>query len=325
MKLNKDERFFLDTLINSIENSVEISPIYVLPFFKELVECIIPCERKLDERANAINKIILENQKLSQISVNKVTEKYNEYAFINHKKALQKSSIYNIMTKELDYRYIKTTIKSSKLLSNEYIKYCFFFIKAIIRSLRLGLNIIFVDESGFKTKNNHFYSWRNKNQEFYNLIEDNKKTNLLIGVTKDKVVKYKLIEEETNSINFLQFMKELDDQMSLEEKTKTVIVMDNCSCHQTPSLFKFYDDNKLKILFNVPYKSTFNMVENVFRLIKNITYKKLYKNIIELKKDLKIIIEGDNVVKSLSKLYKETLVIYKNYIDSNNYINLNNL
>ena len=147
----------------------------------------------------------------------------------------------------------------------------------------------------------------------------------MIGVTKDKVVKYKLIEEETNSINFLQFMKELVDQMSLEEKTKTVILMGNCSCHQTPSLFKFYDDNKLKILFNVPYKSTFNMVENVFRLIKNITYKKLYKNIIELKKDLKIIIEGDNVVKSLSKLYKETLVIYKNYIDSNNYINLNNL
>ena len=101
--------------------------------------------------------------------------------------------------------------------------------------------------------------------------------------------------------------------------------MNNCSCHQTPSLFKFYNDNKLKILFNVPYKFTFNMVENVFRLIKNITYKKLYQNIIELKNDLKIIIEGDNVVKSLNKLYKETLVIYKNYNDSNNFINLNNL
>ena len=123
IKLNEEEMIFLETLINSIENSVAISPIYVLPFFKELVECIIPCESKLSERANVINKIILENRKLSQISVNKVTEKYNEYAFINNKKALQKSSIYNIITKELDYRYTKTTKKSSKLLSNEYIKY----------------------------------------------------------------------------------------------------------------------------------------------------------------------------------------------------------
>ena len=132
MKLNKEEILFLENLINSFDNSLIISPIYVLPFFKELVGCIIPCKCNLSKRANVINQIIMENQKYSQISVNKVTQKYNEYASINNQKTLQKSSIYNIMKKELHYRYIKTTIKSSKLLSNEYIKYCFFLLKQLL-------------------------------------------------------------------------------------------------------------------------------------------------------------------------------------------------
>ena len=66
------------------------------------------------------------------------------------------------------------------------------------------------------------------------------------------------------------------------------------------------------------------MVENIFRLIKNITYKKLYKNISKLKKDLILIIEGEIVTKSLNNLYLETLIIYKNYINSNLFKNLNN-
>ena len=67
-----------------------------------------------------------------------------------------------------------TTIKNNKLLSKEYLKY--------ISSLKIGLNPLFIDESGFKTKNDHFYTWRKKNKEIYNAIEDNKKVILLIRV-----------------------------------------------------------------------------------------------------------------------------------------------
>ena len=199
-----------------------------------------------------------------------------------------------------------------------------FFIKALVKALKIGLNPIFVDESWFKTKNNHFYTWRKSNEEIYNFMEDIKKINLLIGVSKDKVINYKIIKEETNSDNFSQFISELINAMTEQEKNNSVLIMDNCTSHLSPQLFKFYDDKKLKIILNVPYKSIFNMDENVFRLIKNITYKKLNKNISELKKDLILIIEGEIVIKSLSNLYIETLIIYKNYINSNLFKNLNN-
>ena len=76
-------------------------------------------------------------------------------------------------------------------------------------------------------------------------MEDNKKINLLIGVSKYKVIKYKIIEEETNSDNFSQFMSELINAMTEQEKNNSLIIMDNCTSHLSPQLFKFYDDNKL--------------------------------------------------------------------------------
>lgn len=58
--------------------------------------------------------------------------------------------------------------------------------------------------------------------------------------------------------------------------------MGNLSSHLTLELFQFYFNNDLKVLFTIPYKSTFNMIEKVFRHIKNNTYKKIYGNKKEL-------------------------------------------
>ena len=79
----------------------------------------------------------------------------------------------------------------------------------------------------------------------------------------------------------------------------------------------------MKILFTILYLSTFNMIENVFREIKDITYKKLYSNTYELKKDLKNIIEGEKIKKYLPKLFNETMKEYESFINS--YINNNNV
>ena len=65
------------------------------------------------------------------------------------------------------------------------------------------------------------------------------------------------------------------------------------------------------------------MIENCFRFIKNLTYKSLYNNINELNTDVKNIIEGNDLKDSLKNLYKETLLVYRNYINSNYNINLN--
>ena len=43
----------------------------------------------------------------------------------------------------------------------------FLFIKGIIRSLFLNLNLIFVDETGFLLENNNYYTWRNSREEIF--------------------------------------------------------------------------------------------------------------------------------------------------------------
>ena len=66
------------------------------------------------------------------------------------------------------------------------------------------------------------------------------------------------------------------------------------------------------------------MIEIAFRNIKNLTYKKLYSNIEDLKKDVKIILEGDLIKNSLRKLFRETLKEYQYFIDNYSEYNLEN-
>ena len=99
--------------------------------------------------------------------------------------------------------------------------------------------------------------------------------------------------------------------------------MDNCSCHLANELFETYYINNLKILFNVPYLSNFNMVENVFRLIKNNIYKKLYNSTYELKSDIIKILDDKKTKSSLNNLFNETLGEYIEFIKKNENVNLN--
>lgn len=79
----------------------------------------------------------------------------------------------------------------------------------------------------------------------------------------------------------------------------------------------------MKVVFNVPYLSKFNMIELCFRALKNKIYKNLHNNINDIKKEIKEYIEGKYLRDLLGKLYKETLNKYLNFIDNNFIINLN--
>jgi hypothetical protein len=73
----------------------------------------------------------------------------------------------------------------------------------------------------------------------------------------------------------------------------------------------------------VPYQSAWNMIELVFRLIKNHTYKRLYKNRDELENGIIEIIESGKIEETLNSLYAETLIHYLNFINKNKEIDLN--
>lgn len=129
--------------------------------------------------------------------------------------------------------------------------------------------------------------------------------------------------ENMNNELVKKFITDLVDKFDENKKQNIIIIMDNMSCHLTSDMFEIYHKNKLKVLFNIPYNSIWNMIELVFRTIKNITYKRLYQNIKHLENDIKNIIQSGTIENSLSSLYQETLTHYSNFINENRYYNLN--
>ncbi len=324
MKPNDDDILFFRNNITQYNLNENQSNFYVLPFFNMLMNNVYKVKPSLDYNAKIIDNIMKSKVgKETNLSLSKITEEYKRIANVKNIKPLQKSSVHKILRNILGYKYRKTTVKTSKLIANESIKFTIFFLKIILRCIKIGLTLIYIDESGFFTKNDNYRTWRKDNQCIYYKINDNKKINLIMAVGQNKIYHYKLNTKNTNSIEFKNFMEELVFKFKKDEIKNYVFVLDNLSAHLTDEMFDFYKKNKMKILFTVPYRSTFNMIENVFREIKNITYKKLYSNTFELKKDLKSIIEGEKIKKYLPKLFNETMKEYESFIDS--YINNNNI
>ena len=126
----------------------------------------------------------------------------------------------------------------------------------------------------------------------------------------------------TDSNQFKIFIEELLNKMTEEKKKNHILIMDNLKAHLTIDLIQVYFNNN-KLLFNVPYKSSFNISEKVFRYIKNITYKNIYDTKKLFLEDLNDIIKSNKLKSSLQKLYKEIMLIYKEFLNSILNINLN--
>ena len=144
-----------------------------------------------------------------------------------------------------------------------------------------------------------------------------------MAVNTNKVLHYKITEINTTGKKFSEFFRELIDKLNEEEKNNSLFILDNCTSHLTAESFKLYDKEKIKVLYTVPYRSNFNMIEYTFRAIKNITYKKLFSSIDELKTELVIIINDEAFNKRLKLLYKEVLLNYLDFINKYKNENLN--
>ena len=302
---------------NSLNNSdfIEIQKEFYEYFYHEQ-----PITSKLSFESINLDNLIKEQNSCSSISIRKLASEYSSKYDIK----ISKSKIYNILKYNLKYKYLKTSPKNIKSISISSKKQNFFVIKIICRVLLLKGVIVYVDESGFSNKNNNFRKWRKKNENCYQNIKKEEKINLILAVSNKKIYGYQLDINPTNSKRFKSFMENIIKNMSKEEIRETVFFMDNLTSHKTLEMYKFYKENKLKILFNTPYISSFNMIEYVFRFIKNITYKNLYSSLFELQQAINNIIESDKLRFTLEKLYKETLFNYINFIEQNKFMNLNN-
>ncbi len=97
--------------------------------------------------------------------------------------------------------------------------------------------------------------------------------------------------------------------------------MDNAKFHLTENIKKKFKENKIKVLTIAPYNSDQNMCELVFRHLKLKIRKLNFKSQTKMINMLKNILEDENLSTTLEKLFKTTLIYYKNYIENNDNFN----
>ena len=325
LKINADEINILIKNIEEIEITKSINK----------GETFIEISKSLLDNINNLKKIqkpetdvelfikekIMNSKNRSEITCRRLALAY----FENTGKKVSKSSVNNIIKNRLGFRYLKTTYNNNFLKSNYGNILCLCFIKVIIRSIRLGFDIIFVDESKIETINSHLKCWRKQKETIYFSNVNKQKLNIIMAVGKNKIYGLKLEKKNINSDIYLQFLKELLIEFKKEEKKKFILILDNLKLHKTKEVISFCELNKLNLVFNVPYQSTFNGIELCFRAIKRITYSNLYNSIEDMKKSIYNLIKTDNFCGTLLYNYKETLKEYYAYIVNHKYDNLNNI
>ena len=323
LKLSIDEINFLNKLINEIEKeNIYTNKKGFIPVSLEIFENInklIPVEKQLDKREILIKSIINENSYNTNISLRKIKEIYENKT--DNKISI--STLSYIMKYSLGLRYLKTTVKPKVLSSVKFKKKSFILLRIVFEILFSGMNIIFIDETKLQIKNSNFHMWRNKNDSFNYSTINQDKINLILGVSKNNVIHYEFIKKNINEKIFKGFLEHINNKLGEDEKKSTVFFFDNARPHKSSKIKKYYEESSLKIITNIPYESSFNMVELSFRYIKNIIYKKIFSNINDIINEVKFILESKKFLDSLPLQFKETLQKYIYYNNKYKSENLN--
>ena len=181
VKPNDEETSVLKNIINKItfdEDSIdEDNEIDILKEYKEAFYKYIPGIQKHNKKTKIILKIIQDFKKRELITIKRITTKYKKITGEN----ISKSSVYRIMRKKLNFRYLKTVPKTNKLNTKSSIIRKFVFVKTLIRALAIGINIIYIDETNFQLQNNHLRVWRKRDElPLFNCLQKGRKNKISV-------------------------------------------------------------------------------------------------------------------------------------------------
>lgn len=318
IKLLEDYIFNNRKYIHSNEENNNI--ISILPTFAKAISNLKKLPKLINPIHQNIKEIFEENRKNNcKNSISKIREIYAK----KYDKTLSIKTIHRIMRNKLLLNFKKSILKPKKLDNLIYKKMSFLFIKCIIRAINLNFRLIFIDESYFKIKNNNFRFWQDKNDPCHYGNENNNKSNFLLAIGIDEIIHYKFTSQNTNSNLFIDFFKEIIQKISNNDLKKVIFIMDNLTSHCTDNFKKLIIKNSLKVIYTVPYESSYNPIELAFRSIKLFTYKNIYNNMTQLINDVKIIITSNKFKKTLFKNFLETLEKYIIFIRKNKNLDLN--
>jgi hypothetical protein len=179
IKLNTEEIAFLNKIydelkiLKSVKHGDELitldSKIY------EQINSFFKIESSKFQLAKYLENKIINLSNRAQLSCRKLSNDYYKETGMK----VSKSTINNVIRKQLGFHYRKSTLKRNITKHDSGIIANFTFIKTITRCLKLGFIPIFLDESKIELSNNHYKIWLYPNEQlcFNNSFKD--KSNLI--------------------------------------------------------------------------------------------------------------------------------------------------
>ena len=325
IKLNQKEVDIIQYLVDKISIEKVIFKYQNIIFIDKSLANDLNEHFKIEKTNDPLKSFLIEeiknNKNHNDFTLRKLSKKYNE---LTGKKA-SRTTINLCLKKKLGFRYLKSTIKTNKLLEPKSILNSFAFIKIISRCIKLKYTIIYCDESCLQNNNNNYYFWRYPNEELYGDIGQKKRLNLIMAINDEKVLYYEINKNSTNEESFYAFMEKLNDVIKNEKIYPCVLVLDNLSCHKTEKLIEFYSTNKINVIFNTPYLSTFNSIELSFRNLKRHLYTNIYESIEKIEEEAKNYLKNKSFNDGIRENFKETLLEYHSFNLNYKQIDINTL
>lgn len=178
-------------------------------------------------------------------------------------------------------------------------------------------NCISIDEMAVYFNDKPMCGWFNKNEEPNYKINNpkiiSKRYSFLVACTNKQILSVHYLEGGMKTQHFINFLKQL---MSLVNMKKHYILCDNARIHTCKLTSEFIKTNKLKIVFNAPYHSETNPIENVFSMFKNKLRRNDNKNLEDLIKITNKFISENNTIK-FENIFKNSVEVIADFIKNN--------
>lgn len=193
--------------INLFSNLDKIN--YYIELDEEITQKIIkfkPQNNYEDEVTKFIKEKIITSKNRDNISCRKLSSLFLK----ENGKFICKSTIHKLMKDKLGLHCLKTCKQSNFLNTDEGIFACFSFIKILIKSLILGFELIYVDESTFKLNKSNFKCWRKYDEQIFFGKNNKEKINLILVVIKDEIFHFGIKNENINASIYFRFYERIN-------------------------------------------------------------------------------------------------------------------
>ena len=313
--INSYETKILNDKINEIrlilnQKKIKYKQIPILDEFKKHLAKMKSFYSSKSVYASRIGEIISsEKTKTNKvITLKKIKKIYNEKYY----KSISVSTISRVLKRHLGLHFRRTTVMNSKLNKRNYKIMQNIFLKALLRAMSLGMDIIYIDETACCLQNNNYKDWIGENEEIIRGAEKGakEKINIIMAINIKGIIDYKIIDSNINSSIFNEFIDNLYLKLTDEQKINSIIILDNATCHKTKEIIENCKNKKMKFLTNIPYKSNYNGIEFCFGYFKNEYYKYIFKNKKEQKAKIIEILESNNIKENASSFF---LQAFENY------------